>query len=142
MDPAEARRLGVRLEAMGRNYLDAPVSGGAARASSGDLTVLASGSREAFAAAKPVLDACAAHVYDLGGEIGIGAAFKMVNQHLAGVHIAAACEAITLAARHGLDLAKVYEVIVAAAGNSWMFENRIPHVLAGDYAPKSAVNMG
>ncbi len=78
-------------------------------------------------------------MYELGDEAGIGASFKMVNQLLAGVHIAAACEAITLAKRLGLDIAKVYEVITASAGNSWMFQNRIPHVLAGDYRPRSAV---
>ena len=72
---------------------------------------------------------------------GQGAAFKMINQLLAGVHIAAASEAITFAARQGLDIRKVYEVITASAGNSWMFENRIPHVLDGDYAPRSAVEI-
>ncbi len=65
----------------------------------------------------------------------------MINQLLAGLHIAGACEAITFAARQGLDLRKVYEVITASAGNSWMFENRVPHVLDGDYAPRSAVDI-
>src|SRR6202042_3039735 len=80
-------------------------------------------------------------LYELGDEPGQGAAFKMVNQLLAGVHIVAASEAMAFAARQGLDLNKVYEVITASAGNSWMFENRIPHVLAGDYTPRSAVNI-
>jgi putative dehydrogenase len=83
----------------------------------------------------------AAKLYELGDAAGTGAAFKMINQLLAGVHIAAACEAITFAAKQGLDLAKIYEVITASAGNSWMFENRIPHVLAGDYRPQSAVEI-
>jgi L-threonate 2-dehydrogenase len=60
---------------------------------------------------------------------------------LAGVHIAAACEAIAFAAKQGLDLAKVYEVITASAGNSWMFENRVPHVIEGVYRPRSAVEI-
>jgi 3-hydroxyisobutyrate dehydrogenase len=60
---------------------------------------------------------------------------------LAGVHIAAASEAIAFAAKQGLDIRKVYEVITASAGNSWMFENRMPHVLDGDYAPRSAVEI-
>jgi 3-hydroxyisobutyrate dehydrogenase len=80
-------------------------------------------------------------VHELGDAAGTGAAFKMINQLLAGVHIAAACEAITFAAKQGLDLAKVYEVVTSSAGNSWMFENRVPHVLAGDYAPLSAVEI-
>ena len=91
--------------------------------------------------AEPIFDAIAAKVYRLGGEAGAGSAFKMINQHLAGIHIAAACEAIAFAKKLGLDLAKVYEVITASAGNSWMFENRVPHILEGDYTPKSAVNI-
>ncbi|HWK45146.1 MAG TPA: L-threonate dehydrogenase [Stellaceae bacterium] len=141
MDPSVARKLSERLEASGRLYLDAPISGGAARAASGELTIMASGSSQAFEKARPALDAMAAMVYELGDTAGTGAAFKMINQLLAGVHIAAACEAFTFAAKQGLDLHKVYEVITASAGNSWMFENRMPHVLAGDYRPLSAVEI-
>lgn len=141
MDPDIARDLAARLEATGRHYLDAPISGGAQRAAEGALTILASGSPAAFAKAKPALDAMAAKLYALGDAAGQGAAFKMINQLLAGVHIAAASEAIAFAARQGLDLKKVYEVITASAGNSWMFENRMPHVLDGDYTPKSAVDI-
>ncbi len=141
MAPEIARQFAARLEATGRHYLDAPISGGAIRARDGALTILASGSPEAFSKARPALSAMAAKVYELGGEAGLGAAFKMINQLLAGVHIAAASEAMAFAARQGLDLAKVYEVITASAGNSWMFENRMPHVLAGDYTPHSAVDI-
>ena len=141
MDPAVARKLASQIEAKGVYYLDAPISGGAARAASGELTIMASGTKAAFSAARPALDAMAAKVYELGDAAGAGAAFKMINQLLAGVHIAAACEAVSLAAKLGLDLDKVYEVITASAGNSWMFENRIPHVLAGDYTPLSAVDI-
>ena len=83
----------------------------------------------------------AAKLYELGDAAGQGAAFKMINQLLAGVHIAAASEAIAFAAKQGLDIRKVYEVITASAGNSWMFENRMPHVLDGDYTPRSAVEI-
>jgi 3-hydroxyisobutyrate dehydrogenase len=141
MDPDIARRLSKQLEATGRLYLDAPISGGAQRAAQGELTILASGSEAAFAKARPVLDAMAAKLYELGDAAGQGAAFKMINQLLAGVHIAAASEAIAFAAKQGLDIRKVYEVITASAGNSWMFENRMPHVLDGDYAPRSAVEI-
>jgi L-threonate 2-dehydrogenase len=141
MDPEVARRLAKQLEPTGRHYLDAPISGGAQRAAQGELTILASGSPAAFARARPALDAMAAKLYELGDEAGQGAAFKMINQLLAGVHIAAASEAMTFAAKQGLDLRKVYEVITASAGNSWMFENRMPHVLDGDYAPRSAVEI-
>jgi 3-hydroxyisobutyrate dehydrogenase len=122
-------------------YLDAPISGGAAKVALGQLTVMASGTPEAFKRARPALDAIAATVHELGDAAGIGASFKMVNQLLAGVHIAAACEAVTFAKKLGLDLPTVYKVITASAGNSWMFENRVPHILDGDYAPRSAVEI-
>jgi 3-hydroxyisobutyrate dehydrogenase len=141
MDPEVARALANRLESTGRLYLDAPISGGAQRAAEGALTVLASGSAAAFAKARPALDALTAKLYELGDAPGQGAAFKMINQLLAGVHIAAASEAMAFAARQGLDLRKVYEVITASAGNSWMFENRMPHVLDADYAPRSATEI-
>lgn len=141
MDPAVARRLAARLEETGRHYLDAPMSGGAVRAAEGELTFLASGTTAAFDAARPALEAMAGKLYELGDAAGQGAAFKMINQLLAGVHIAAASEAMSFAAKQGLDLRKVYEVITASAGNSWMFENRMPHVLDGDYSPKSAVDI-
>ena len=137
--PNAARALAREVEALGPAYLDAPISGGAAKSASGELIVMASGKPAAFERARPVLAAMAATVYELGVEAGIGSSFKLVNQLLAGVHIAAACEAIAFAKRLGLDLETVYKVITSSAGNSWMFENRTPHVLAGDYRPLSAV---
>lgn len=141
MSPDAARDFAARAAALGLDYLDAPMSGGAARAATGELTVMASGPAALFVRLRPVLHAIATKVYELGDEAGTGAAFKIVNQLLAGVHIAAACEAVTFAKAMGLDIAKVYEVITASAGNSWMFENRVPHILEGDYAPKSAVDI-
>jgi 3-hydroxyisobutyrate dehydrogenase len=141
MAPERARDLAARLGQTGRHYLDAPMSGGAARAADGTLSMLASGSAQAFARARPALQAMTGTLYELGDEAGQGSAFKMINQLLAGVHIAAACEAIAFAKRQGLDIGRVYEVITRSAGNSWMFENRIPHVLDGDYTPRSAVDI-
>ena len=141
MAPSNARQLASEAEALGLLYLDAPMSGGAAKAATGQLTFMASGTAQAFERAKPVLDLVAGKVYNLGDAAGAGASFKMVNQLLAGVHIAAACEAMTFAAKLGLDLEKVYEVITASAGNSWMFENRVPHILQGDYSPRSAISI-
>jgi 3-hydroxyisobutyrate dehydrogenase len=141
ISPAEAKDFAVRASQRGLLYLDGPISGGSVKAGAGKLTVMASGSPEAFAAARPALDAMAETVYELGDAVGIGSSFKIVNQLLAGVHIAAACEAITFAKSLDLDISRVYEVITKSAGNSWMFENRIPHVVAGDYTPHSAVSI-
>jgi L-threonate 2-dehydrogenase len=141
MDPTDTRSLSARVEARGLAFLDAPTSGGPARAANGALTIMASGPEDAMARAEPFFDAIAAKVYRLGSEAGTGSAFKMINQHLAGVHIAVACEAMVFAKKLGLDLGRVYEVITASAGNSWMFENRVPHILDNDYTPKSAVEI-
>ncbi len=141
ISPTEAKAFAARTEAAGLHYLDGPISGGSKKANTGELTFMASGSAEAFEAAKPVLDAMAATVYELGDKPGIGSSFKIVNQLLAGVHIAAACEAITFAKSLDLDISRVFDVITKSAGNSWMFENRVPHVLDGDYTPHSAVSI-
>ncbi|SDK02790.1 L-threonate dehydrogenase [Billgrantia gudaonensis] len=139
--PSYARELGARLESMELAMLDAPVSGGAAKARNGELSVMASGTPTAFDLAAPVLDAMAATVHRLGEAAGVGSSMKLVNQLLAGVHIATAAEAMALGIRLGLDPHSVYEVITHSAGNSWMFENRVPHILNGDYAPLSAVDI-
>ncbi|WP_373458665.1 L-threonate dehydrogenase [Neorhizobium huautlense] len=141
ISPAEAKSFAERTEAAGLLYLDGPISGGSKKANSGELTFMASGSTEAFEAARPALDAMAGTVYQLGEQAGIGSSFKIVNQLLAGVHIAAACEAITFAKSLDLDISRVFDVITKSAGNSWMFENRVPHVLEGDYTPHSAVSI-
>lgn len=134
-------KLAARLAERGLLLLDAPVSGGAAKAAAGEMAVMAAGSEAAFAQAAPLLDAIAERVHRLGAEPGQGATVKMINQLLAGVHIAAMAEAFALAARSGADLETVYDVISNAAGGSWMFQNRGPSILAGDYAPKSAVDI-
>jgi 3-hydroxyisobutyrate dehydrogenase len=139
--PHVAEDLGRRLSAAGLRMLDAPVSGGAARAAAGEMTVMASGAPEVFEAMVDVLGAIAAKVYRLGDTPGAGSKVKMINQLLAGVHIAAATEAMALGIRAGIDPDTLYEVISNSAGNSWMFSNRVPHILAGDYTPLSAVNI-
>jgi len=139
--PSYAESLGARLDAAGLLLLDAPISGGAAKSRQGRLSVMASGSAEAFERAAPVLDAMAETVHRLGDAAGMGSRVKLVNQLLAGVHIAAAAEAMALGIRMGIDPEALYGVITRSAGNSWMFENRVPHILEGDYTPLSAVDI-
>ncbi|RUR35417.1 L-threonate dehydrogenase [Vreelandella populi] len=139
--PSQAKQLGERVAAEGLMMLDAPISGGAAKAKSGELSVMASGAAKAFSYASDVLDAMAAKVYHLGEDPGVGSSMKLVNQLLAGVHIATAAEAMALGIRMGLDPEVIFEVITHSAGNSWMFENRVPHILKGDYTPLSAVDI-
>ncbi|QLB18134.1 L-threonate dehydrogenase [Mannheimia granulomatis] len=137
----DAKDISQKLTDFGLVMLDAPVSGGAAKAAQGEMTVMASGSAEAFEKLKPVLDAVAGKVYNIGEEIGLGATVKIIHQLLAGVHIAAGAEAMALAARAGIPLDLMYDVVTNAAGNSWMFENRMKHVVDGDYTPLSMVDI-
>jgi len=137
----DAQQIEQQLAQYQLLMLDAPVSGGAAKAASGEMTVMASGSDAAFAQLQSVLDAVAAKVYRVGSEIGLGSTVKIIHQLLAGVHIAVGAEAMALAARAGIPLETMYEVVTNAAGNSWMFENRMRHVVDGDYSPKSAVDI-
>ncbi len=141
VDPTLPPQWEARLAERGVHLIDGPVSGGAKKAAEGQMTVMASGRPEAFAAAGALLDAVAGKVYRLGDQAGVGSTVKMVNQHLAGVHIAAACEAMALGMRAGADPAQLYEVICNSAGMSWMFQNRVPHILEGDYTPLSSVNI-
>lgn len=141
VDPNWSIGIGKQLNDLGLLYLDSPISGGAAKAASGEMTIMSSGSKEAYAKVGGALDAMAAKVYRLGDSAGAGSKVKIINQLLAGVHIAAAAEAMALGLREGVNADSLYEVITNSAGNSWMFENRIAHVLAADYTPLSAVDI-
>ena len=141
VDPAWSVALEARLAELGILYIDAPISGGAAKAASGQMTMMTAGQPQAYAVAEPFLHAMAAKVYKLGDRAGAGSTVKINNQLLAGVHIAAAAEARALGLREGVDPAVLYDVITHSAGNSWMFENRMAHVLAADYTPLSAVDI-
>jgi putative dehydrogenase len=139
--PAFSIGLEARLEKMGLLFLDAPISGGAARAASAEMTMMSAGKPAVYAKCEAMLNAVAAKVYKLGDRAGNGSKVKIINQLLAGVHIAAAAEAMALGIREGVAPEDLYEVITHSAGNSWMFENRMAHVLANDYTPLSAVDI-
>ena len=139
--PNFAREMEQRCNAYDVHYLDAPISGGAGKAASGQLSIMASGTKAALDAAKPVLDATAETVFTLGDTAGAGSAMKAVNQLLAGVHIATMAEALTFGMTQGVTPDKFLEVISKCAGTSWMLENRAPHIVAGDFTPLSSVNI-
>ncbi|WP_428483804.1 L-threonate dehydrogenase [Rhodopila sp.] len=139
--PEAARTLGRQIEDAGFLMLDCPVSGGSVGAQAGTMTVMGSGSEAAFAKAAPVLQAISTKVWRLGDQVGVGSTVKMVNQLLAGVHIATAAEALALGIRAGADPTTLYKVISESAGSSWMWQNRVPHILDGDDTPSSAVNI-
>ena len=128
---ADAQEIATALAGFDLEMLDAPVSGGAVKAANGEMTIMASGSDIAFERLAPVLEAVAGKVYRIGAEPGLGSTVKIIHQLVA----------VALAARAGIPLDVMYDVVTNAAGNSWMFENRMRHVVDGDYTPHSAVDI-
>jgi 3-hydroxyisobutyrate dehydrogenase-like beta-hydroxyacid dehydrogenase len=143
VSPGFVIRLNKRLEAECRDIklVDAPVSGGVKRAADGTLTIMASGTDEALHCTGAVLSALSEKLYIIKGGCGAASSVKMVNQLLAGVHIASAAEAMAFAARLNLRTRSVFEILQHSRGYSWMFGNRVPHMLDNDYTPYSAVDI-
>ncbi len=132
--PDAVRAQAERLAGAGAQVVDAPVSGGVARAATGELSLFVAGESEHIAAVAPVLDAMGT-VSVVGAAIGDGQAVKVVNQHLCAVHIVAAAEALALAERLGLDPAFVLDVVGGGAAASFMLADRGPRMLQGEDAP-------
>lgn len=141
VDPNISISFESRLAKKDILYVDAPISGGAAKAASGEMTMMTSANAATYDKVNDILEAMSGKVYRLGDEAGIASKVKVINQLLAGVHIAAAAEAMALGLREGVDPHALYDVITHSAGNSWMFENRMTHVLAANYEPTSAVDI-
>jgi putative dehydrogenase len=139
--PAEAAAIAKEVSATGRRFVDAPVSGGVVGATGGTLTIMAAAPNNVFEAAKPILQVLGDKLFHVGEEPGQGAMVKTVNQLLCGVHIAAAAEAFSLAAKAGLDPAVVLEILSGSAASSWMLKDRGPRMLEDEPPVASAVDI-
>ena len=140
--PAAVRDLADRLAPLGVELLDAPMSGGVARAEQGDLVVMVGGPRERFETCRPFLEQLGTTVAYVGETIGDGQALKLVNQLLAGVHIAAAAEALGFAAALGLDPRATWDVIRHGAAGSFMLNDRGARMLDAEFEPvRSALDI-
>ena len=118
-----------RLAEAGLRFVDAPVSGGPARAGAGDLLVVVGADDDAWAAAEDVLEVMASTLVRVGDAPGDGQAMKTVNQLLCGVHIAAAGEALALARALGLDAEVALKALMSGAASSSMLGDRGPRML-------------
>jgi len=141
VDPLYVRDLAPRLAAAGLALLDAPVSGGPAKAAAGTMTMMVSGEDGALTRARGILDLIAGRVFVLGTRAGDASTFKIVNNLLAGANLAAGAEALALAQASGLDLERVRDVVNASSGGSWIFADRIPRALQNDLTPRAAVKL-
>jgi 3-hydroxyisobutyrate dehydrogenase len=131
-DPASTRSLHGELAGRGVRYLDAGISGGAAAAEQGTLTLMVGGDAAALARVRPLLGTFSAHVHHMGGS-GSGHVTKVLNNFLNGVTLAATAEVMVAGKKAGLDLAQLLEVINTSSGVSFASLNRFPHIIRGDY---------
>lgn len=134
---AAVEEVGAQLKDMGLGLVDAPVSGGPARAGKGDLLVTVGAYEEEYNYAKPVLDAMASTLVWVGKEPGKGQSMKTVNQLLCGIHIAAGAEALALAGELGLDQEVALEALMSGAAASFMLGDRGPRAIQA-YAGETA----
>jgi 3-hydroxyisobutyrate dehydrogenase len=138
--PSAARRIAERLAARGIAMLDAPVSGGPHGAAAGTLSVIAGGPAEAFAAAEDLFRAMGKNVFHVGGH-GLGLAMKLINNMLGQIQTVAIAEAMVFGKKAGLDPKKIYEVVSVSTGNSVQFQNRVPRILARNFAPGGTLDI-
>jgi 3-hydroxyisobutyrate dehydrogenase len=147
IDAATARRVGEAAGARGIGFLDAPVSGGVAAAQAGTLAFMCGGDEAVFEAARPVLDAMGRASFH-AGPAGAGQVAKACNNMLLAVHMLGTCEALAMGERHGLDPARLSEIMLASSGRNWSLEvyNPWPGVMpespaSRDYQPGFMVDL-
>jgi len=139
--PADAARLAASVAERGAHVLDAPISGGPARARAGQLSMMVAGSDAAFDRAHAVLDALAARVFRVGAAPGLGATMKLVNNLLAGVYLAAGAEAFAIGRAAGLAPETMAQVFAASSGQSWILDDRLARLIAGDERPRAQMHI-
>ena len=139
--PGSVQALAKRVSDTGRRFLDAPVSGGTAGAGAATLTIMAAGDDAALDLVRPALRAMGDKVFHVGTAPGQGAVVKTVNQLLCGLHIAAAAEGLSLAAKVGVDPEIILEILGGSAASSWMLRDRGPRMMQADPDVSSAVDI-
>jgi 3-hydroxyisobutyrate dehydrogenase len=139
--PHDVERLAADLAARGLAAIDAPMSGGPARARDGTMSLMVASADTVFEDNRPLLEALSGKVFRVGTRLGDGARTKLVNNLLAGINLAGAAEAMALAERLGLDLGRTLDVIEQSSGQSWIGSDRMRRAIAGDYAPRAHVTL-
>lgn len=139
--PQDTESLARRLSERGIDTLDAPLSGGPARARDGSMSLMVAGADAVVARFEPLLAALSSRVFRIGGRVGDGARTKLVNNLAAGINLLGAAEVLAMAQKMGLDLGRTLEVIEQSSGQSWIGTDRMHRALAGDYAPRAHMTL-
>lgn len=139
--PQDVERIAAGLAERGLPTIEAPMSGGPARARDGSMSLMVACAEADFEAHRPLLEVLSSKVFRIGTRLGDGARTKLVNNLLAAINLAGAAEALALAERLGLDLARTLDVIEQSSGQSWIGSDRMRRAIAGDYAPRAHVTL-
>lgn len=139
--PGAVEAIAARVQETGRRFVDAPVSGGVVGARAGTLTIMAAAPKATFESVRPVLEMMGDKVFHVGERAGQGATVKTVNQLLCGVHIAVVAEAFALAAKVGVDLRILLEIMSGSSASSWMLKDRGPRMLESEPEVTSAIDI-
>ncbi len=135
--PEDVVQMAARLHTLGVATLDAPMSGGPARARDGSMSLMVACDDDVRARYRPLLKALSSRVFDVGPRVGDGARTKLVNNLLAAVNLAGAAEAMALAEAVGLSASATLDVIEQSSGQSWIGSDRMRRALAGDSQPRA-----
>jgi L-threonate 2-dehydrogenase len=141
ISPTQVEGFARRLAEIGVSAIDAPMSGGPARARDGTMSLMVACDDAAFERQRAVIEIMSTKVFRVGGKPGDGARTKLVNNLLAGINLAGAAEAMAMAKRMGLDLARTLDVIEQSSGQSWIASDRMRRAIAGDYEPRAHVSL-
>ena len=141
ISPEDSARFCAAIAGTGAAVLDAPISGGPARAQAGTMSMMLAGSPVTLARAEPLLAVLAARRFLIGERLGDAARAKLVNNLMAGIHLLAGAEAMALGERLGLDPVRLLALVSASSGQSWMFDDRMPRALAGDLTPRAQAHV-
>jgi 3-hydroxyisobutyrate dehydrogenase len=139
--PQDVESFASRLAERGVHTLDAPMSGGPARARDGSMSLMLACAQSVYEQQAGLLQALSSKVFRISEKPGDGARTKLVNNLLAGINLVGAAEALALAARLGLDLGKTLDVIEQSSGQSWIGSDRMRRAIAGDYTPRAHVTL-
>lgn len=139
--PQDTESLARRLTERGIDTLDAPMSGGPARARDGTMSLMVAGEAAVVARFEPLLGALSSRVFRVGARVGDGARTKLVNNLAAGINLVGAAEVLAMAQSMGLDLGRTLEVIEQSSGQSWIGSDRMRRALLGDFAPRAHMTL-
>ena len=139
--PADVEQIAKKLTSQGLHTIDAPMSGGPARATDGSMSLMVACAQHVWVRQQSLINALSSQVFRISEKVGDGARTKLVNNLLAGINLAGAAEALAMAQKMGLDLAKTLDVIEQSSGQSWIGSDRMRRALVGDYEPRAHMTL-